>query len=935
MYNKKSFIFLILLLLLTVSCSCRVRAAETPAAVRVGFFDNGDFMHKNNDGTYSGYDMEYYCTLAGYADWNIEVKEYGDLTSALAALRSGDIDIMSGLAKTSERSANYLCSSARMCSTYIAVQTRADDGRFSPEDISSMKDMTCGILKGSNVIKLYQNWCSNNGLIPHVVEFDSLEERNAALISGRVDAIAGGSTVAGAQRVAQFPSIDLYFMFNKDRDDIRVQLDRAMNILLLEDPDFSMRLYEKYFPASRNSSPSFSSSEQAFIKLHPSIKVAVLKDDAPFSSLASDGSVKGILPEYFDHLSSVIGTRFVYIPYASKSSACKALAAGEADMLSKFSDDVYDAADLQLILSNPYIKMNLVRITRAGTASPKTAAVPECNAGAVESTLSSAGSAVIIRSYRNSSLCFDALKAGGTDSVICTQPAATWLLNRNRSSDYVISAFGRDTWNAACALPMGRDGNTLRSILNKSIMADGYYINQLITSYTLDDSANLANIFDRLPVSFITVCLLLLVFLLLIAVAALVVIIRNGRSEKLLHAKQAELASAEEANRIRHNFFGTVSHDMRTPLNGIIGFTDLAMSSNDLPQIRDYLGKIRVSSAILNNLVTDTLIMSRMENGKYTLKPSPNDVREIINDILAPVREMADEKGISFSDNISGLRPCMIMVDRLSFQKILLNLLSNAVKFTPAGGSVTLSCSLEHPEAHEPILTIKISDTGIGIAQDFLPHVFDPYSQENSHNSDLSGSGMGLSIVKSIIDAMNGTIDVTSKKGSGTCFTVILQPQTIQPEADAEETLSEEPPVTIQAVNDRPLAGRHILICEDNEMNMEILKTMLEQNGLEVTGAENGELGVSAFTHHAVGYFDFILMDIRMPVMDGNTAARKIRGLDRKDAASIPIIAVSADAYPENVAECLLAGMNAHISKPVDADSLINTLCQYEGHLAV
>ena len=503
--------------------------------------------------------------------------------------------------------------------------------------------------------------------------------------------------------------------------------------------------------------------------------------------------------------------------------------------------------------------------------------------------------------------------------MICTQPAATWLLNRNRASEYVVLAFGSDTWNISCALPQGADGNTLRSILNKTLAVDNGYIGQLITSDTLEDSADLSSVFDRLSVSAIATFAVIAAFLLTVAALALVILVRRRRVETGLAERQARINAEEEANKARHAFFGTVSHDMRTPLNGIVGFTDLALKSDDPAEIRDYLTKIRTSGAILTNLVSDTLLMSRMENDKYALCPTVCGTAELFTGVLEPLRALAAEKGVDFTDNTAGLRQRYVSVDRLSFQKILLNLLSNAVKFTPAGGKVTLEYRLEPENGQQPESVITVSDTGEGISPEFLPRVFEPFAQEDPLRSQASGSGMGLSIVKSIVDAMGGTIGVQSEKGRGTTFTVRLHLEELP--APQREDGGGAPD------SDR-LRGKRVLVCEDNELNLEILRSVLEQQGMEVSGFENGSLGVQAFADSAPGTFDFVLLDLRMPVMDGREAARAIRALDRPDAGSVPIFAVSADAFAENVEECLRAGMNGHIAKPVDADALIETLAR-------
>jgi len=899
-------------------------SAETNASgrtVRVGYFYNGDFMSKADDGSYKGYDIAYYYTLAGYAGWNLQFVEYNGLNDALAGLENGEIDVLSGLSKTEERVSKYLISSMKMCTSQIAVQTRADDDRFAAGDTSTMTDMTCGILKSSNVVTLFTNWCEENGLSPHIHEYDSIQQRNAAFASGEVDAIAAGSTVEGAQKIAEFPALDLYFMFNSEQGAVKAEADRAMGMLSLENPTFSTDLFAEYFPSSRNDTPSFSAAEKAFISGKGEIKVAVLRDDAPFSEVSENGEVTGVLPEYYARLASVIGTSFRCVPCSSKEDALAALASGEVDLVGKFEDNIYDANDQKVILSNAYLKMNLVQITRAGTTDVTSAAVPECNFPSISKTLADAGSAITLVSCLNSAKSFEKLKSGNTDAVICAQPAATWLLNRNRASDYVVQAFGGDTWNVSCAFSYDADGNTLRGIIDKTIMVDGGYINQLIMSDTLEDSANLSSFFDKMPVTMIASFAVASICMLVIAVLALIIIIRRHQMERKLNQRQVEIAAMAEANKAKHNFFGTVSHDMRTPLNGIMGFTNLALECDDPAKIRDYLSKIKSSGEILGNLVNDTLIMSRVENGKYVLKPEPAETNEIFSGIMEPIRELAAEKNVVLKDNVQEIRCRRVLVDRLSLQKIFLNLLSNAVKFTPPGGTVTFEYRLEPPDGEQPESVIVVSDTGKGISREFLPRIFEPFSQESAAEPDNTGSGMGLSIVKSIVDAMDGTIDVVSAPGKGTTFTVRLRLREIPKEDGAS-------PIEQSSRGDF-LKGKHALVCEDNALNLEILKSILERHGAAVTGKENGKAGAEAFAASNPGFFDIILLDLRMPVMDGVTAAEEIRGLSRSDAKSAPIIAVSADAYPENVEECLAAGMNAHISKPINEEELLETLERY------
>lgn len=775
--------------------------------VRVGYFNNGDFMHKDQDGSYAGYDIEFYYMLAGYENWKVKIIEFNNLDQATAALKKGTIEILSGLSMTPQRQHDFIASAQKMCTTRIAVQTRANDDRYSAGNTSTMKKMTCGILKGSNVVTLYQTWCKSNNLTPHIIEYNSLDECNQAFEKKEVDAVAAGSTIINAQKIAEFPGVDLYFMLNKKKTGIKKQLDQAMATLFLQQPTYTTSLFNRYFPATRNIKPSFSKEEKAYIKAHKTIKVALLGDDAPFSLKNADGTMSGILPSYYDHLSQIIGIQFQCVAYDSKEKLLDAITQGKAALAGKLDDDIFDANKHSLILTNGFLSMNLVQLTKAGTTHVSTVAVPQCNISGVKGYVNDTRSALQLKTYANSVKCFDALKDNSVDAIVCTQPAATYLLNHNRASEYSLSIFDTKEYEVACGMKLGTQGNLLRSILNKTIAVDSSSISQIIDTVTSEDAENISTFINRLSVTTIVLVGALAFLIVIILIAALLVIVRRHHIENTLHAKQILLASQEEANKARHAFFGTVSHDMRTPLNGIVGFMEMALKSNDVLEIKDYLTKIETSSSILSHLVNDTLIMSRIENGQYVLAPSPVNLKETTEEILEPIKEMAKQKEVIMIIGIGVDIDHDVMLDRLSYQKIILNLLTNALKFTPPQGTVNFTLDFDEKGTH-----MKVSDTGIGISEKFLPHVFESFAQENPDNSATSGSGLGLSIVKNIVDAMHGTITVESQKGEGTTFICEL-PLSTQDIIEKQE--NEETQMDLTCLKDK-----QVLVCEDNALNL-------------------------------------------------------------------------------------------------------------------
>ena len=381
---------------------------------------------------------------------------------------------------------------------------------------------------------------------------------------------------------------------------------------------------------------------------------------------------------------------------------------------------------------------------------------------------------------------------------------------------------------------------------------------------------------------------------------------------------QKALLKARHADEMKTTFLSNLSHDMRTPLNAVLGYAGLALKSHNETEMTDYLVKIEKAGNMLLSLINDTLDLSKIESGVITLKPTPINCGEMIQKILAIVKPMMDAKHIHFTLDNSHAIMAAINVDVLRLQEVFVNLFSNAVKFTPENGSITLAIECVKLEKNVLHDRITVSDTGCGMSPEFLPHLFEPFSQERTEkNANVGGSGLGLSIVKKLVEMMGGTITVKSELNKGTSFTVSVAFERI------DDTIARTPEV---ADTERQVQGLRILLCEDNEMNTEIAKSLLEMHGVTVTCTRNGQEGFDTFTSSAPGTFDAILMDIRMPVLNGYDAVQKIRASSHKEAATIPVIAMSADAYDDDVKKSREAGMNGHISKPIDPEKLFSEL---------
>lgn len=399
---------------------------------------------------------------------------------------------------------------------------------------------------------------------------------------------------------------------------------------------------------------------------------------------------------------------------------------------------------------------------------------------------------------------------------------------------------------------------------------------------------------------------------------------RRLRERKLLE-DALEIARKNEA--AKQSFFSNMSHDMRTPLNAIIGLSDLARSHiGDAQKVSDDLLRINASSRQLLNLINDILDMSRMEQGKLELTNRAFDLRACVEECLGAFRFEADTQGKALELNMD-VRDAVVQGDPFRITQMLNNLLSNAFKFTARGDSVSVRVTQTeeaHSGEHEKY-RFEVADTGMGMSEEFLPHLFEPYSREMRFGArQTAGTGLGMSITKSIVTQMNGEIQVASAPGKGTTFTIVLP---LAPVRDAANEVPAPDAPAERAEDEAPaLGGMRILLAEDNEVNMEITTELLSMNGAIVTQAWNGEEAVLRFSEAPEGAFDAILMDMQMPVMDGCEAAKRIRALKRSDARGVPIVAVTANAFAEDVAATVAAGMNAHVSKPIDFAILVKTL---------
>jgi signal transduction histidine kinase len=641
------------------------------------------------------------------------------------------------------------------------------------------------------------------------------------------------------------------------------------------------------------------------------------------------GEARGITPDLLRAVGEETGISFRLEKTPSTKDQYASIRSAGGDTVMAVSYDYLWADDHGLLMTQPYVTGSVMRVTKTDSASPADAAVVKDTY--LESRVSYYYPELKQTEYLTTGECMDAVASGEADCAFINSYQATDYRAKSAYSELKYQPVGGMTQGIALGVTANSDPRLL-GILSKAIysVSDDSLPDILSRDSVRAEPVTLTVILRRYPVHSAVV----IAGVCAAAVAIVFLYVTSEQRKKqnlqLAEAKQeAEAArqAADGANAAKSDFLSRMSHDIRTPLNGIIGMTYL-MQEMDLPEpAQENLSKIDTSSKFLLNLINEVLDMAKAESGKIELHPEPYEASEFLGYLDSVVMPLCKDKNIRFvidAEPVPGVLPLM---DKLRTNQVFFNLLSNAVKFTPEGGTVTYKLREHLTENGRLALEGEVSDTGVGMSGEFQERLFEPFSQEmRSDSSETRGTGLGLSIVKKLLDLMDCKIEVRSEPGKGTTFRLSGEFDCVQENAAGADA----PAPAEQGAAD--LTGMHILLCEDHPLNQEIAKALLSEKGALVSVAEDGRQGVEAFAKSARGFYRAILMDVRMPVMDGLTAARQIRMLERPDAKTVPIIAMTADAFAEDIQKCLDAGMSGHISKPIDPQMLYGALLSQPGH---
>ena len=902
---------------------------DTPQrTLRVGFYAYTGYHIMDKDGHRSGYSYEVLQRIAQYENVKFEYVAYDcDANEAADMLERGEIDLLPTLRMTPERAERFAFSSEPISNLATMLTVRAGNRSIVAGDYETYDGMTVGMSRRGNARnQSFIHYAEEHGFTYTPIYFDTDEELSLALRTGVITAAVSNRLRKTNNEwiIDTFDLQDCYIAVRKDDSATLRLVNDALTKMDLDDPTWRMTLYDKYNKDIHTSSKLYlTAAEENYITTHNAngtiFQVLVNPDRYPYSYLDEDGCPTGIMVDLFKLVADRAQLHYSFLTPASRSEYRTMLDSSGADFVIDFSDDYSTAEDYGYQLTNSYLSAEFSWVMlRSHSGGLSKAIVPDnFNSDSLELPgLQDISNVKYADSFDD---CLAAVRNGDVDACYTYTYQAERAVFDDKYNE--LRAMLSDERRSFCIGVRADYDVLLLSVLNKSV-----------DSLTRAEIVALTNKYINLGQQEFSLVRLTYQYPLFVALIVLCVIITNVcvvlsmRARRFRDLTEAALHRAEEASVAKTEFLSNMSHDIRTPINGIMGMLDIAEENfEDQARVRDCLTKMRGAASHLLSLINDVLDMSKIESGSMKLLNNPFDLRVLLQACCDIVEGQITERKLTFTKQIGPFWHPYLVGSELHVRQVLINILSNAVKYTPDGGTIRFCAKETLYEEGLVHLRIEITDNGIGMSEEFLQHIFEPFTQEQrSSRTHYKGTGLGMAITKKLVDQMHGSLDVESEPGKGSTFIVRLSlPVDPTPHPVAEQQPAEQ--------EDKPtLAGLHLLLAEDNELNSEIAVTLLEAEGAEVTAVTNGREAVDAMQHAAPHTYDAVLMDVMMPEMNGLEATRCIRAFEGVGPdEGTPIIAMTANVFADDVRACLESGMNSHVGKPLDMRILMREILKY------
>lgn len=942
MYNKENFPALrraVCCLLLTGMLLAALLGFAMPASaagsndtpqrtLRVGFYAYTGYHIMDKDGHRSGYSYEVLQRIAQYENVKFEYLGYDcDANEAADMLERGEIDLLPTLRQTPERAERFAFSSEPISNLATMLTVKAGNRSIVAGNYETYNGMTVGMSRrGNGRNQSFINYAAEHGFTYTPIYFDTDEELSLALRTGVITAAVSNRMRKTNNEwiIDTFDPQDSYIAVRKD-DSATLQLvNDALTKMDRDDPAWRTTLFDKYNKNIHTSNKLYlTAAEENYITAHnaagTNFQVLVNPDLYPYSYLDKDGCPTGIMVDLFKLVADRAQLHYSFLAPASRSEYRTMLDSGDADFVIDFSDDYSMAEDYGYQLTSSYLSAEFSWVMlRSHSGGLHKVIVPDnFNSDSLEMPgLPDISNVKYAASFDE---CLAAVRSGDVDACYTYTYQAERAIFDDKYNE--LRAMLSDERRSFCIGVRADYDILLLDVLNKSV-----------DSLTRADIVALTNKYINLGQQKFSLVRLAYQYPLFVVLIVLCVIITNVcvvlsmRARRFRDLTEAALHRAEEASTAKTEFLSNMSHDIRTPINGIMGMLDIAEENfEDQARVRDCLTKMRGAASHLLSLVNDVLDMSKIESGSMKLLNNPFDLRVLLQACCDIVEGQIIERKLTFSKQIGPFWHPYLVGSELHVRQVLINILSNAVKYTPDGGTIRFCAKETLYEEGLVHLRMEITDNGIGMSEEFLQHIFEPFTQEQrSSRTHYKGTGLGMAITKKLVDQMHGSLDVESEPGKGSTFIVRLSlpvDPTPHPVAAQQPAKQEETPT---------LAGLHLLLAEDNELNSEIAVTLLEAEGAKITAVTNGREALEAMQHAAPHTYDAVLMDVMMPEMNGLEATRCIRAFEGVGPdEGTPIIAMTANVFADDVRACLDSGMNSHVGKPLDMKVLMREILKY------
>ena len=911
--NVQRYICILLCLILYITVLPLPVSAEEAKSrtVRVGWYE-GNYNTTEPDGQKRGYSYEYQQAVAAHTGWKYEYVE-GSWAELMSMLKKGEIDLLGGISYAEERSDSMLFSELPMGEDkyYLYVDPAHTD--ISISDLSTLNGKRIGMLPDSVPARMFHEWEKSHGVSAQQVDITGADDVRQKLQNHEIDGfILNESPQWERDNISAVLLIGgsyNYFAISKKCPDLKEELDQAMQKIVKEDPFYIEDLYKRY--CSANSLETLTDEEQNWLEQHGAVRIGYLKNDVGVSFADTEsGETVGIINDYVSLASGCLGEQaieFQLTGFDSQEEELQALKDNRIDMIFHMNQNPYEAEQNDIILSNTVFEVNVAVLTgveKFDENKKNTVAVSRSNL---------LGKWYIsfnypfwkIKEYDSSAEVEKAVQSGEADCFVVKAGQSLKTLADCKMRSVFL------TKSSTSCFAVTRENTTLMNILNKTIqtLPDSRLSSQF---YVYENEPGKVTLTEYIKDNLLVVSIGFIGAVLVIVWIIVYLLIK---------ARKAQI-QAEKANAAKSDFLFNMSHDIRTPMNALLGYNELMKRELTDPKLLDYQEKMEQSGNLLLSIINNVLDMARIESGKVELDEDYVKIRDIYQGIYKIFQAEAEKKGIHLEMEYD-VQHEHVICDETKNREIFLNLISNAVKYTASGGRVTIRITELDCDREDYVrIRTQVIDTGIGMSEEFLPSLFDAFARErNTTVGKVAGTGLGMPIIKKYIDMMGGTIEAESKLGEGSKFTVTLEYRIADKSYYEQDTEKSSDMDETDRIN-----GKHVLLAEDNDLNAEIAEFILEDMGLIVDRVEDGVQCVARIEQKPAGTYDLILMDIQMPNMDGYKATQAIRRLADKEKSGIPIIAMTANAFEEDRKKALEKGMNGHIAKPVDIEKMRKTL---------